>query len=214
MKNHFKSIIAIDWPNFFSIQTKRDIDNLIRANDNEVVKDFNLDDITKEIYAFSAIEDCLNFIDKISKFQRNIFLICSDHLGEKFVSENHHTNLVHSIFILVFNVPECNEWAYDYTEKIQVFTHELDLLARLARDIARYYEEKSSNDIKINPQNSLTYLYWSKRLFTNANMVDNDITSNRHLKRVDEQIDALEKYLNSKQDDEEDEKCSITCAEL
>jgi hypothetical protein len=57
MKNHFKSIIAIDWPNFFSIQTKRDIDNLIRANDNEVVKDFNLDDITKEIYAFSAIED-------------------------------------------------------------------------------------------------------------------------------------------------------------
>lgn len=214
MKNHFKSIIAVDWPNFFSLKTNQDIDNLIRTNDNEIVNDWNLNDITDEIYAFSASEDCLNFINKISKFQRNIFLICSDNLSEKFVSDISHNKFIHSIFILTFDILNHYEWACDNIEKIQIFTHELDLLARLARDIAVYYETKSSDEIMSNPRHSLTYLYWSERLFTNANIVDNYVTSNRHLQRINKRIDELEKHLNNKHDNEEEEKSGITCTEL
>ncbi len=173
-----------------------------------------MNDIRDEIYTFSTSEDCSIFIDKVSKSHRNIFLICSGSLGEKFIPEIYHNKFVHSIFILTFDIQNHYEWASDYIEKIQIFTHELDLLARLARDIAVYYEKKSSNDITNNPRHSLTYLYWTKRLFTNANIVDDYVTSNRHLQRTNKRIIELEENLISKHDNEEREKSGITCTEL
>lgn len=214
MKSYFKSIIAIDWPNLFSLKTNRDIDNLIRINDYKNINDFNLNDITDEIYAFSTCEDCLNFIEKISKSQKNIFFICSGRLGEQSVSEIYNNECVHSIFILTFNMLDDYEWACNYIEKIHIFTHELDLLARLARDIAVYYEKKSCGQITNNPQHSLTYLYWTKRLLANANVVDKFVTSNKHLQYINKQIIELETHLNSKCEYDEKDKNSVTCTEV
>ena len=216
MKKYFKSIITIDCPNLFSLQTNRDIDNLIRVNDSKIANDFNLTDITDEIYAFSTCEDCLIFIEKVSKSRRKIFVICSGRLGQQLVPEICHNEFIHSIYILAFNLYDHYEWACDYIEKIRMFTHELDLLARLTRDIADYYEKKSSEEIANHPRHILTYLYWTKRLLSNANIVDDYVTSRSYLQRINRRIAHLEEYLksNCKDEEEEEEKSGVVCTEI
>jgi len=214
MKNYFKSIIAIDQPSLFSTKTNKDIGNLIRINDNQNVNDSNLYNIADEIYIFSTIENCLNFINKISKSQRNIFTICSGQLGKEFVSKIYYNKSVHAIYILTSNILKRYEWACNYIDKINLFTHELDLLARLTRDIAAYYEKKSNDKTIKNPRHTLTYLHWSKRLLNNANFVDEDAVPRKRLQRIEKRNIELEACLNSKREYEEEEKDAVNCNEV
>lgn len=134
-------------------------------------------------------------------------------MAENFLPKIFQNKFIHSVYVLTGNISAHYDWACDYIEKIQLFTHELDLLARLTRDIADYYMKKSSTEMTKNPQHTLTYLYWTRQLLLSANVVDDFVTSRYIIQCVDERIMKLERKLNSQIACEE-EKFSIACTEV
>lgn len=211
LKKYFRSIIAINSPVLCSVGYDQDIDNLIRINDSYIIDFFNIHHIKYDIYVFSTVEDCSVFIEKRLKSNRTIFLICSASLAKHFIPQIFHEKLLQSIYVLTIDIMDHYEWAYDYMDKVQLFSHELDLFARLTRDIADYYMKKSSELITMNPLKSLTYLHWTRHLLINANVIDDFVTSRNTLRCVDKEIMRLEKNLNSQIKYTEDEKFGIVC---
>ena len=215
LKNYFKSIISIELPNFFSLRPNKDIDNLIRINDSRSVNNVNISYIRDEIYTFATAEDCLIFIEKVCKSRRRIFFICSGSLAEDFIPKIFDNKFVHFIYIFTINILNHYEWACTYIDKMLLFTHELDLLARLTRDIAHYYMEKSSEHMPKNPRLALTYLGWTQQLLKNANVIDDFETSRYNLRCVHQQVMKLEQVVKDQIEYEDHkEELAIVCTEV
>jgi hypothetical protein len=219
LKSYFNSTTAVDAPGLRDVETvDRNIYNLIMASYS-----FQLDACYYKNYTmnilktFSNITECLDFIENASALKKRIFLISSSALGPEiipYIIDNKH---VYSTYILLDCLLPVELWVGEYFDVIQImsFDHELDLLTRLTRDIAAYYEDKSLNDI--DPKEKISYLRWARKLYVNANANSTQFISRRIVQQVEGRIEELEHILKIRQafndDDDEEGQRSAECDE-
>jgi hypothetical protein len=103
-----------------------------------------------------------------------IFFISSGSLGQEIVpritSKYHHIN---SFYIFCFKIINHIHWASDYASHLQMFDHQIDLLVRLMRDIAKYFIEQGKTHLSFNqPRDALKYFQHAWNLETQANIRD------------------------------------------
>ncbi len=216
MKSYTDRITATDGEYLRSSKTyDKDINNLIRTNDITASNDFYLDERIRKTYMFTDVNECLCFIQNNPTLGK-IFFITSGRLGAEIVPRIYDNNSIYMIYILAIYMAPHIDWAINYDGKLKMFDNELDLLSRLTRDIAFYYESKSRNNA-VSPRTILVYLYWAKRLLANADMVDKKTTPSRHFLEIEKRITDLELCIDPYSvlcnDFEEKVKISVECSE-
>jgi hypothetical protein len=162
---------------------------------------------------FSNIDECLEFIENASASKKTIFFITSSALSQEIIPSILDNKYVYSIYILFDFMSPLDVWVNYSFDIMQIifFEHELDLLTRLTRDIAAYYEEKSSDDI--NPQEKLSYLRWARKLYVNAIANDQQRTPFETLQHFEQRIEELENSLKIDEEDNDEEQSSVECDE-
>lgn len=204
LKSYFDCLISVNTDGLHQLGIGVDIYNLIMYSDSLMLDgSFYKRSILK---TFSNSSECLEFIENASALEKKIFVISSSQLGEKLIPYIIDNKCVYSTYILFDCITPFEGWAWPYFDAIQLipFEHELDLLTRLTRDIATYYEDKSWNDIK--PEESLLYLRWAKRLYLKAIANDQQKVSQRILKDFEQRIEKLENSL-----DFDEEQIGVEC---
>jgi len=163
---------------------------------------------------FANSEECLEFVKVASAWKKTIFIIISSSLLQNILPDILDNKSIYSIYVLFDFMSPLEELVNSFiiVSRVLVFRHELDLLTRLTRDIAAYYEDKSSSDI--NSQEKLSYLRWARKLSMNAIATSNDkqYTSNKTLRHLESRIEKLEDYLVGCQPEEE--RLGMECAEI
>jgi hypothetical protein len=138
-----------------------------------------------ELKIFVESVECSRCIDEGLKADKQIFLIISDSIGKTFVPdickkypEAFQCSVGEvriSIYIFSFYMSNNMDWLFDYGEYVLVFSHEVDLLYRLVRDIAIYYTEAGKKllvqDTLVDAHQALTYLEWASALSRHAKTI-------------------------------------------
>jgi hypothetical protein len=86
-----------------------------------------------DVQTFIDPKDCIPYIQSHSNEQ--IYLIISGLFARKTVPQIYNSLNLIQIFLLCGSVADYSEWALDYCEKMLIFDHEDDLLARLWGDL-------------------------------------------------------------------------------
>ena len=93
-----------------------------------------------EVQTFINPNDCIEYIQSHSN--ELIYLIISGSLAKITVPQIYdHANLL-QIFLFCGTVAAYTEWGLDYSEKLFIFEHEDDLLARLWKDFEMKLREQ------------------------------------------------------------------------
>jgi hypothetical protein len=172
---------------------------------------------------FSHVEPCLQYLlDNAGK--KRIFFITSGSLGEyivpRILTEYQHIFkdkdgklYEDSIYIFCANMVKHGQWAIDYLELdcIKMEDDDLSILARLTRDIAKYFlsegKEFLKNDKDILSLNkALKYLIWSKELYHKAQLVVKTLSSTSILKDIDQIIIETEFKIKQFNDENDQDK--------
>lgn len=188
---------------------ERDIDNLIAM---PYVNEMNINKPNSTLWMFTSVDSCANFIEKLSQSNTTIFLITSGSLGRKLVPRIYNNQHIHNIYVFTNCVVLQIDWAIDFLDKIIVFDHELDLLSRIARDIASYYTQRAFEPTE-DYEKSLNYLSWSRKLLDKADNVDHYGRSTTKLKQIDKHMYQIEQCINVKWRNLDEIKFSVECDE-
>jgi len=185
-----------------------DVSNLIRDDSTYHQSSFLQVPFTFKL--FSHVEPCLQYLlDNAGK--KRIFFITSGSLGEQIVPriltdhqqifKDNKTGKLYedSIYIFCADMVKHGQWAIDYLELdcIKMENDDQTILARLTRDIAKYFllegKEFLKNDKDILSLNqAFKYLTWSKELYHKAQLVIKTHTSTTLLKDIDQFITETE----------------------
>ncbi|CAF3816297.1 unnamed protein product [Adineta steineri] len=198
-----------------------DIDRSIRLNAPLFVQ---LDDVEFMFQAFNDIEKCFDTIEK--NLDKRIFLITSGSKGKflipslvihfpKIFKEGNwmYVFCANMNMVQVGDIKPTNAWAMHYLDRILMFDHEDNLLARMVLDMASYFTTKA-NDLKNNQRykDAYQYLTWSRQmnkrygLLAGRNMTD-------ELKKIDHEIDTIEKELREEQSNDDGDGYGEACGD-
>jgi len=198
-----------------------DVSNLIRADSTYGETTFLEVPFTFKL--FSHVEPCLQFLlDNAGK--KRIFFITSGSLGEHIVPRilTDHQEIFKdkngklyedSIYIFCADMIKHGQWAIDYLELdcIKMENDDQSILARLTRDIAKYFLSeakefvKNDNDI-LSLKKGLQYLTWAKQLYHKAQLVVKTHTSTTLLKDIEQLIIDTEFKIKQINNDNDDDK--------
>ena len=145
------------------------------------------------MYFFDHPQDCYNFINGHVATDR-IFLITSPKCGQSVIREVYKR--VHAIYLLAPVMTDALDIIMDYIDyNILAFDVELDLLARLVRDIARFYIEQGqqqlSNDF---PNEAVEQLRYARRLLYRADLIDR-IETKGLIEVIDQQLEIAQEGI-------------------
>jgi hypothetical protein len=163
------------------------------------------------MYMFSKEEDCAQCIQQNK--DKHIFFVVSNSIGGHFVprilkafrkSANGQSG---SVYVFCVDTSEAL-WAVDYMDYVQVFNHELDLLARLTRDIGDYFvilgREQYDYGTYTSLGQSLQYFSRAKSLFRQADQVEKIVAYSKREENVDNHIAVAEARLQQLTNEDED----------
>ncbi len=196
-----------------------DISNLIR--DNSTYEESSFFEIPFNFKLFSHVEPCLTFLLE-NAGKKRIFFITSGSLGEDIVPRilTDHQEIFKdektgkfyedSIYIFCADMVKHGQWAIDYIDLdcIKMENDDQSILARLTRDIAKYFISQgkeflqNKNDL-ISLKKALKYFTWSKELFHKAQHVVKTHSSQTVLKDLEQFIINTEfeiKQINDNDD--------------
>jgi hypothetical protein len=196
-----------------------DISNLIR--DNSTYEESSFFEIPFNFKLFSHVEPCLTFLLE-NAGKKRIFFITSGSLGEDIVPRilTDHQEIFKdektgkfyedSIYIFCADMVKHGQWAIDYIDLdcIKMENDDQSILARLTRDIAKYFISQgkeflqNKNDL-ISLKKALKYFTWSKELFHKAQFVVKTHSAQTVLKDLEQFIINTEfeiKQINDNDD--------------
>lgn len=197
-----------------------DISNLIR--DDSINEQTSFLDVPFIFKLFSNVESCLNFLLEY-KGKMRIFFITSGSLGEHIVPQilTEHQDIFKdkngkiyedSIYIFCADMIKHGQWAIDYLELdcIKMENDDQAILARLTRDIAKYFLSEGKQFIENNDllslEKAMQYFTWSKELYHKAQLVVKTHSSTIILKDLDQIILNTQIKINNHTDYNNDEK--------
>ncbi|CAF1323744.1 unnamed protein product [Adineta steineri] len=204
-----------------SILDNDDIDRSILLDTPLLVQ---LDDVEFMFQAFNDIEKCFNIIEK--NLDKRIFLITSGSKGKflipslvinfpKIFKEGNwmYVFCANMNMVQVGDIKPTNAWAMHYLDRILMFDHEDNLLARMVLDMASYFTTKA-NDLKNNQRykDAYQYLTWSRQmhkrygLLTHRNMTD-------ELKKIDQEIDTFRQELREGRSADDEDGYGEACGD-
>ncbi|CAF1422015.1 unnamed protein product, partial [Didymodactylos carnosus] len=150
-----------------------DIDNLISVRNAESIQDYPL-------LACDKAEDFLRLLTENA--HKRIIVIISGTLGEEFMSKIFEYSHVDFIYVFYGNISAHVNWAVEYIgdeKQLLMFEHEENLLARITRDMGKYFMEKGNIYLKShNSQEALINFTRSKKLMLRANALDKENNGN------------------------------------
>jgi len=195
-----------------------DISNLIL--DNSTYHQSSFLEVPFIFKLFSHVEPCLKFLLE-NAGKKRIFFITSGSLGEFIVPRilTDHQQIFKdkngklyedSIYIFCADMVKHGQWAIDYLDLdcIKMENDDQSILARLTRDIAKYFlsegKELLQNDNDILSLNkALQDFTWSKELYYKAQSIVKTHTSTTLLKDIDQFIIDTEFKIKQINDDED-----------
>jgi hypothetical protein len=171
---------------------------------------------------FSQVEPCLRYLLN-NAGKKRIFFITSGSLGEHIVPRilTDHQEIFKdengklyedSIYIFCADMVKHGQWAIDYLDLdcIKMENDDEAILARLTRDIAKYFLSEGKNLLANNKNDlnslkkSLKYFTWSKELYHKAQLVVKTHSSQTVLKDIDQLI--IDTEFQIKQINNDDDK--------
>jgi len=198
-----------------------DISNLIHDNSNYGETTFL--QVPFIFKLFSDIEPCLRYLLRNSINMR-IFFITSGSLGEYIIpriftdhqeifKDKNEKFYEDSIYIFCADMKKHTQWAYDYLDFncIKMENDDQTILARLTRDIAKYFvsegQQLFSNNNNISSLNhAKQYHVWARELYLKADAIKKMPSTSDLIKNVDQSIANIEekiKQLNNQNNDDE-----------
>ncbi len=197
-----------------------DIRNLIRDGSTLKETTFLRDPILFKF--FSEIEPCFQFLlENAGKIK--IFFITSGSLGKTIVPKilPNHKEIFQdkngklyedSIYIFCTDMAMHSIWAEEYLDDfgcLKMENNDKFVLARLPRDIAKYFISQGEELFQTNHIESLNnakqYYLWSKQLYLKADSVQKMPSTSDDIKIIDQHIEEIEKkiqQLTNQQDDQ------------
>ena len=171
-----------------------DIDNFIRAVDDNMDNEKFYDSDQSSLQMFTNENECINFIDNNIKEKRQSFLVTSGAMGASIVPKI-YAKLSNYIYIFC-GQRDLHSWTDEYTNHLEVYDDETGLFARILYDIGLYYVQKSDESIS-DPKSSIQYLRWAQLFVRRASNLDR-VNRQALLEYIDEQLVSLESsYSNS-----------------
>jgi hypothetical protein len=189
----------------------RDYDELLRNVGPTLV---NFEGVWFFLAAFTSIEQC------IECFQQNqhkrIFFITSGSMGQtavpiilnrfRHVFTDPLTDEPYaSIYVFCHNVEYQMAWALDYSDYIQIFNHDADLLVRMIRDTANYFVVIGKRLLDEDPpNNSAAYhrLTWAHELYQRYRKMEN-VQLKKEFEEVNQLLESIEEELKTSSDEDE-----------
>ena len=193
-----------------------DISNLIRENLSLDQSSFF--QVPFYLKLFADVESCFQcLLENAGK--KRIFFLTSGSLGEKIVPRilTEHPQIFQdrfgkfyedSIYIFCADMIKHGQWAIDYLDLdcIKMENDDQAILARLTRDIAKYFLHEGKEIVQTNQndiaslEKALKYFTWSKELFRKAQMIVQTHSAQTVLKEIELLIIQTEAKIN--QDDD------------
>jgi len=170
LKRAFFTNIAANSEHVVSVNEK-DLDYMM-ALESEMALTFENFHFT--LQAFREADSCLRYIDSVK--DDRVLVIASNHLGQSAVPTilerypNTFTNPItrephSSVYIFCQKMLKAVSWAVDWVEYVQIFTSELDLLARITRDLGDEFLDQGENLLKVEKlELAVERLSWAKSL--------------------------------------------------
>ena len=216
----------------WTMLTDHDYTKLIAGGNAEEVKfegvQFLLQAVTNE-------DDCLKAFEK--NRDKHIFFITSGSLGQKImpkvIERYRHiftdpiTNQPYtSVYVFCHNIEYHVNWAMDYSEYMNIFNMDSELLERMTCDIAEYFIERGrrirqGGDL----QGALQRLHWAKRLWNQFEKMRQEIATDnprpvrvtQRMRDIDELIAEIEAELPKESSDDDaansdDERHGESCS--
>ena len=198
-----------------------DIENLIRENSD--LNDSTFLQVPLYFKLFSDIEPCRQFLIE-NAGRKRVFFITSGSLGEHIVPEllTDHRKVFEdengklyedSIYIFCADMIKHGQWAIEYLDLdcIKMENDDQAILARLTRDIAKYFLEQGKQlSIDKNHVHSLNkalkYFNWSRTLFHNAQSIAKTHTSQAFIHDIDQLIEQTKNEINQLENRDDQEK--------
>ena len=199
----------------------RDLDVLIRDEDPGLG---NSQYVQSLLQTFTSEDACLKAFERYK--DKRIFFITSAELGQHAIPKiikkyqqvftDEETNKRYSsMYVFYHHIATHLPWAQNYSEYIQMFNFDAELLERLIRDIAEHYIERGErlyrgNDLK----NALQCLSWAKTLFFRYDKMQQEIPTdnpqavieNERAKEITKLIEEIESKLSTESINEDDER--------
>jgi hypothetical protein len=98
------------------------------------------------VQTFNKSSDCIDYIK--AHLMETFFLITSGSLAEDLVEQVSEYGNIKQIFVFCASIASHTHWAMNYTDKLLMFDHEDDLLARLWIEIEQHFREQAQECIQ------------------------------------------------------------------
>lgn len=152
----------------------------------------NFHDVFEPIMTVDTIEGCIRLLKRYAE-KHKIFLITSGSFGcELIPSISSEDWNIASVYVFCGNLGAHVEWAWDFTNIVQMFDHEDTLLCRLARDISRYYIQLGNTYRDLADHTSaLTCFQYAKTLRLRADFMEPDSPTKAYSIEYIRELDTL-----------------------
>lgn len=162
--------------------------------------------------AFTNAEQCFQCFEQNQ--DKHIFFITSGSLGEvavpiilnrfRQVFTDPETNESYSsIYVFCHSIENQMDWALEYSDYIQIFTHDADLLVRMIRDMADYFVFIGKRLLDEDPPNNAAAkhrLSWAHELYQRYRKMEN-VALQREFTEVNQLLDGIDDELTSSDED-------------
>jgi hypothetical protein len=95
---------------------------------------------------FNKPDDCVDYIK--AHLIQTIFLVASGSLAENVVPQVSQCANIKQIFVFCASIASHTHWAMNYADRLFMFDHQDDLLARLWNEMAQHFREQAQECIK------------------------------------------------------------------
>jgi hypothetical protein len=189
----------------------RDYEELLRI---ERPKRVDFEGVWFLLAAFTNVERCIECFER-NQHKRIIF-ITSGSIGEAAVpiilERFRHTftdpvtdEPYDSIYVYCHNIEYQMHWALDYTEYIQIFNHDADLLVRMIRDIANYFVMIGKRLLDEDPPNNAAAyhrLSWAHELYQRYSKMEN-VSLQQEFNELNQLLEDVEEELRPSSDEDD-----------
>jgi hypothetical protein len=198
---------------------KDDIDRSIHFETALVVQ---LDQVEFMFQAFDNVDKCFETIEK--NLDKRIFFVTSGLKGKIIIPSlviNFPATFQEEYWMYVFcgnmnmtqveTVVPTNTWALNFLDRILMYDHQDNLLARLVLDIACYFSTKAGDlDNNQQLQNACQYYNWSKKMYQRYGTMARR-TMTIELTQIDQHVSDIKERLRQQQPDSEEDVYGEAC---
>jgi len=188
-----------------------DYDRILRTQGPTYV---NFEGVWFLLAAFTNVERCIQCFEQNQ--HKRIFFITSGSIGQTAVPiilERFKQTFIDpvtdkpydSIYVFCHNVEYQMHWALEYSEYIQIFNHDADLLVRMIRDIADYFVMIGKRLLDEDPPNNAAAyhrLSWAHELYQRYSKMES-VSLKKEFDELNQLLEDVEEELKASSDEDD-----------